>query len=468
MRRVGVRRLPMNGVDLWLFSIGILINLFAYRSFESILLAFGLYLTVLGLLLWPKPGGFYDCRIFTRVFAVGFTMAGVAAVYANYWADPGQLTSDANSFFEMATRRAAGLTLDDLKVIHEGGLAIVIWRAFYDFFAFLGFPRERHVGILLNVILVALTSVITLKMASRVYGQDPYRFKRLTLIFASCGLVWLFASIHIRDAIILLAVTALAYAWLAFLAKPGLGIRLVMIVGASILASGFFGFLRAEFVFVPTAMAMGGVAALMFGGETRRNQWVSYSLLMIGLGAATVLLLTFGDSIRLALSAGRAGYLQLAVDQHDSDSLGMALIVNQPMPIRLTLGSIYLFVFPIPFWSGFQLESVYHLFKSFNVLFFYFLTPLLLLSVRQLWKNKSQRASAFLFILFLSVGFTLSIAGTSLENRHLGAFLAPMFVLALKPDLRLLSVRNNYVQLIILMLGVVAGVHMLWVLLKIA
>ena len=144
----------------------------------------------------------------------------------------------------------------------------------------------------------------------------------------------------------------------------------------------------------------------------------------------------------------------------------MSLIINQPLLIRLTLGAIYLIIFPIHFWVGFQFESSYHLFKSFNVIYLYFVIPLLTLTVRQLWKDKSIRSPSMLFLLFLVFGFTLVIAATSLETRHLGAFFVPVFLLALLPDLRLKIVRHNYRQLLIAFLGTVFVIHYMWIIIR--
>ena len=43
------------------------------------------------------------------------------------------------------------LPLIQLQALHEGSLAIKIYSSAYDFFSVLGFPRERYVGILINV-----------------------------------------------------------------------------------------------------------------------------------------------------------------------------------------------------------------------------------------------------------------------------------------------------------------------------
>lgn len=458
--------LHINMINLALFSLGGCVVIFAYFSFLPILVASLFYGATYVLLCMPKLGGFYERYIFTRVFAVNLVMSGIAAIYANYFLDAGQLNNDAARFFDMASGRSDNLSLVELRVVHEGSLAIVMWGWFYDFFAALGFPRERYVGILANVTAVAFSGVLALKITRLVYGQDPERFKRLTILFASCGLFWIFAGIHLRDSLVLLSITMLAYSWLYFLAKPDLGWRLLQTVTMSLLLGLFFGFLRGEFVFVPIAMAMAGTAALMVGRKNGRNRLIAYVLVAAGLTAAGVLLAIFGEAIQYALLSGREGYMELSADQHGADSLGMALIINQPMPVRLVFGSIYLFVFPIPFWTGFQLESAYNLFKSFNVVFFYFLLPLLILALRQIWKDKRQRTATIMFMLFLLLGFTLAIAGTSLETRHFGAFLAPIFVLALLPDFNSPIVRHNYKLVLITMLTGVLLVHMAWAIMK--
>lgn len=387
----------INSLNLALFGLGVLINTASYLSLLPALLTilfFGFF--YIGLYLTPL-GGVWERRIFTRVFLVGFLMAGVAAVYANQLLDNSQLYSDAGGFYEMATTSPSRfLPLIQLEKLHEGALAIKLWSAIYDFSSAMGFPRERYVVILINVCAVALSGVVTLKMARLVYGHDAKRFKRLILLFSICGLFWLLAGIHLRDSIDLLAVTSLAYAWLFFLQKPDLSYRLILVTSASVMAGAYLGFLRGEFTFVPIATAMAATAALMLGVQSRRRL-ISYFLVIIGLGVAGWLVLTFGDTLQYTLIRGNQGYAELAADQHGADSLGVALILNQPIPIRVLLGSIYLFVFPIPFWSGFQLESVYNVFKSFNVVFFYFLLPLLALSLHTIWKDKSKRSPAILF-----------------------------------------------------------------------
>ncbi len=56
-------------------------------------------------------------------------------------------------------------------------------------------------------------------------------------------------------------------------------------------------------------------------------------------------------------------------------SLGKALVVNQPLPIRAVVGSAYLWVFPVPFWHGFFTGSLYHILKSLHAVFAFFSDP---------------------------------------------------------------------------------------------
>jgi len=71
------------------------------------------------------------------------------------------------------------------------------------------------------------------------------------------------------------------------------------------------------------------------------------------------------------------------------------------------------------------------------------------------------------FLLLLSLGFTIAIACTSLEARHFVVFLPPIFLLALLPDFSARSVRVNYKQHLTFTFACVTVVHLAWVAIKI-
>jgi len=459
--------LKVSQVNLALFALGALINAASYESLAPVVVAFIFFAALQLLLIMTPLGGHAEQRMFNRVFAVGFVMAGVAAFYANQLQDASQLFGDAGGFFDMATGKSSGLSLVEIQIVHEGALAIVIWSAIYDFLAALGFEKGRYIGVSINVVAVALSGVIGIKILRRIFGSDDYRFRRLTLLVSACGLFWIFAGIHLRDSLVLLGTTALAYAWVYYLAKPDLSWRLGQIVVWTLLALDFLGFMRGELAFVPVAMTFAALAALILSTkQDRRRRVVMFGLLILGCATVAAFAMIYLQDMIAALDRGREGYAELARDQHTADSLGMALIWNQPLPVRMVLGSIYLYVFPIPFWSGFQLESVYNVFKSANVVFFYFVLPLLAISILRLIRHKQARSVSVLFMLFLTLGFTLAIAGSSLETRHFGAFLLPIFVLATIPDLRERNVRLQYKRYLFVVLSGVIVVHLAWSVLK--
>lgn len=451
----------------WLFFLaGCLINGLSYESVEPIVASTAVFVVVFGFLTIPWVGGVGERFIFAQVFSVLWFTAGIASIYANWLRDPSQLISDAQSFFEMAAWRASGDTLDEIRETHDGSLAILIWREVYNFFVFFGFSRLRCIGILVNVVFVGLTSVVALRAMRSAFGSDILRLKYLALMFSSCGLLWLFSGIHIRDSAVLFLITVLLYSWILFLKKPDVTVKLAILGVASAAVALLLTTLRNEFLMVPIAMAIAGIASIAVGTKAKGFEIMGYVAVAVGLLGLGLLWSVYGEQTALDVTGGRIGYSNLSDSQHDRSSLGMSLIVRQALPIRLVLGTIYLFLFPIPFWSGFQLQNAYLLFKSCNVLMFYALIPMLCVSAAEIWRDASRRTPQVLFLLFCSIGFSATIAATSLETRHFGAFVVPIFLFALVADFTRKEARVNYRYYLQFMIGGVFAVHLLWALLK--
>ena len=141
----------------------------------------------------------------------------------------------------------------------------------------------------------------------------------------------------------------------------------------------------------------------------------------------------------------------------------MTLIVKQPLPVRLILGSLYLLVFPVPVWSGFEVISAIHAFRSFNAIFFYFVIPLVWVSLVEVVKDRSRRTPEVLFLVFLSCGMMFAIAATSLEPRHFGAFTLPLLAVAVGANVSDPSIRKNYWRATGGVLVAAVVLHVLWV-----
>lgn len=446
--------------------LGCLINVVAYDSVQPLLACALVFLAVTTLLSAANRPDGYEQRMFHTVFAVGWLMAGVAAVYANFLHDYSQTASDPAWFFDLASGRAGVQTLHSLESISEGAGAIILWRWVYNAFAAIGFARAPYIGILVNVVDVALSGVLAVKITRLVYGDELVRLNRLVRLFAWCGLLWLFAAIHLRDSAILLAVTWLVYVWVRYLAHPGLENLVVLAVG-TVADTALITLLRTDFLFVPLAMLFAGlVVSLVYDKSRGTRKLVAYGAGFAGVIIAAVLYATYYQQISNSLVGGYKLYVVMARQGAATGSLGMAVIVNQPLPVRLLFGSGFLYVYPIPFWAGLREHSAYGLFKSLNALFFYAFIPALVLSPVTLVRDSSLRTPPLMFLFLLVIGFTLAVAGTSGETRHLGAFLVPIFVLALVADLKTQENWRAYQKLRLVFLGLMAAVHLAWFALK--
>jgi len=420
---------------LLLFTcLGILINTFAYLSILPFFSCLIIYLTTLIITFLLGVKKIIFLKFYTNLFIIGFLVSGVSAFYANHLGDTSQLYSDASSFYELSSDINNNLSLQEIQLIHGGSLAIMIWNFFYFIFNLIGIPNERYIGIIINLNNIAIASIFILKCAIEIFGLNYKKIKKLFLFLATCGLLWLFSSIHLRDSFGYLFVSILIYEWVLFLNRRITIIKTIRLILLNLLFGLVLFFIREDFLLIPLLMMISSFASFVLNTDFKirkiyRNISVIIFILFTGFALSY-----YNDSILHILIEKKEGYSELATLQQDSNSLGMIYIVNQPIIIRLIFGSIYLFLFPIPFWSGFQLESAYSLFKSLNAIYFYFLTPIFLFSVLKLTKNYNQKR-ALIFLFFISISSIFSIALTSLETRHFGALLTPIFLLCLIPDM---------------------------------
>jgi hypothetical protein len=231
------------------------------------------------------------------------------------------------------------------------------------------------------------------------------------------------------------------------------------------LLTAAFAVLRTEFAFVPMVTTIIGLAAMVLAPsrqQSSRRRWFALILLIVGAVAASGYL---GEALDAA-GAGRESYGEQVAEQSAQSSLGALLIVNQPIPIRAIVGSVYLLVFPIPVWAGLASTSALQVFKSFNALFFYALLPLLVMACADLGRRAWLRTPERLFVLGMSATFTLAIALTSLESRHLGSFLVALFLLALVPDLDTAADRRRYWRALGVTVAAMGSIHLVWALAK--
>lgn len=443
------------------FALGGGLQIWLYDSIAPMVFVLLLAAPVVLLLMLRKGTASQEINIFLRSYSIGLLAAGIASYYAIALYDLLQLDSDASSFYELASQEGPVRSVQDLRTITEGAGAVVLWSWFYNIAELLGFPREPYIGISINVLVVALTTVVCARSAQALYGEDEYRFRRLVLFVTISGMLWLFAGVHIRDSVVFLAIATLSHTWISYLSRMERS-KLLPAIAATGIMMPILQTLRAEFFYVPLLIGATAVFALNFSQGRGDRRFIMLASSLMGTALLVIALIVFGEDIQRMLFAGQDAYGRWAVEESRSGSLGTALIVDQPLPIRLALGIPYLFYFPIPFWHGFSDESALYLFKSINALSFYFISPFIFVGAIIIAMNARLRSPAFVFILLTPFLLSAAVVFTSLEGRHFGAFLTFFFLVGLLPDMRN-KTEANMVQLT--MAVVVIGmcvVHVAW------
>ena len=451
------------------FCLGLILQIVAYQNIEAPFA--GIFFLLLGSCIFHRIsplGGRHEINAFLLFFSVCYFWSGVAGIYSVYLDDVSQ-KADASWFFDLASGMGYGLTLFELRGLTEGSGAVFMWRAIYDLVSSIGFQKGPYIAVAFNTFLVSIAGVFAIKTVRVIFSHDQHRVARFLRLFTMCGVFWLFAAILLRDSSVLLLNTLLVYVWVCYLMRPQWATAVLLVV-FSVISTAIFEYLRTEFFFVPVVMRVAGAGAIFVQGQLSRLSGVMSMLLIIGvLGLFIFILPSSPKDLADLLVSGHDQYAEMASDDGAGHgSLGMAYVVNQPIPVRLAIGSFYLQVFPIPFWSGLYVQSIYHLLKSLNAIFMWFVVPLAILGVRRSLQVKEKpKKAALVFLTFVYAGFTVAIAGTSLETRHLGAFLVPLLIVATVPDLMFLPDVRIFRRLLSAWLGLIMFIHIGWVILKV-
>ena len=133
-------------------------------------------------------------------------------------------------------------------------------------------------------------------------------------------------------------------------------------------------------------------------------------------------------------------YSRFSTRYNPDDSLGVRLVTNQPLPIRMVLGSVMLMIQPIPLWDYFTIDRLdYHWIKGYNGIYQVFVLPLVFvagLMTLRMFRRDREEALTFMFLIMYFLINLMGVVVTSLEQRHFGQFLVAALILATLPDTR--------------------------------
>ena len=368
--------LTFSSFTLYLISLATIC--FSYQSIEPFLIINFFLSLFLGLVFLLCGRRHFDDFISTFfIFSICLFWSAIASIYLNVFDDSQYTGGDSGFFLELAK---GGYFVNPIFLgsnFYDGIGAVSVWKIFYDIFAIAGFAKLPYIGVTINIILVSLSGLFSLKMVKMIYPNDQSRYYRFIFLYCSCGLLMLFASLHLRDAFVLLVVTFLSFGWVNFI-KHKTFIDFLALSLITAISSFAFLYLRAEFVALSLGFALSfSVAYLLTKNLSRLNKNVLVLLFCL-LG---IMLLTLVSNLTSSFSDLFEASIAYSQAAEKSGSLGYEFIISQPLPIRLILGSIILFIMPIPFWSGIELNSIYYLFKSLSAFYFYFFIPLMFLSL---------------------------------------------------------------------------------------
>lgn len=399
------------------------------------------------------------------LFSFFWMISGVSAIYAELFKDQYQVTSDAANFYTLSSGESDGLELLEIQKLTEGAAVVIVWRKFYNIFHWFGLEKMRYIGVLLNCIFVAAAGFVTIKTAHHIYGRNQKVSNNIVVLFCCCSLFWLYATIHVRDSAILLSISLLCFFWTRYIVCKGI-INFIIVMLMSVLGMYVLFYLRAEFILVPVVLFLTYIISVTIFNQYGFTKRIFIYAAFIVVAISVAFFVYTNSSVISLYQEGRDMYKELAGNEiGQGGSLGYSLVVSAPFPLRMVIGPLYMFIFPIPFWSGFFAGSAYELYVSLNAFFLYTCAPLLFLAVSSIFRKQENRRPVLLFHVLVCLGFCFGVGLTSLEIRHFGVFWSSLIIVVLLPLLNNKD-KNKRNITFLFYFAAIAFIHTVWAILK--
>lgn len=446
---------------------------YANRGLDAFFLAVLLLLAGTALAGLIFGGRRPEVRAFGLAYAACLAAGGLAQCYSLVVFDQPMSTNDANNFFNALLTEPPYYSLHDWATIWTGDrflgfgapLALVIWQQVYHVFSGMGFAHGPYVGVMFNALAVGLAGGVTVATARELFGSDRVRLRRTGTLFAFCGIFWLFGAILIRDCFTLLLNAAVLWGLVRLVNRPSLR-NLILSAVVTLCASACIWYLRKNSIYLFGLFYLLAFVCWYWRGKASiAHVFATLSLPAVLIVASAFLYQYFEATIDAILYTSEF-YEGSAAQSSQDDSLGMALVVNQPAPVRATLGSGVLMAFPIPLWAYLKAGATeYELIKTWQGVYKLFLLPLALAGFWIVVKraiHARATLNAQFFIAVYAVLMLVAVAGTTLETRHYGQFMPAVILLAVVPDMGVPADRKKRRNMAFLWLGVLGTVHLAW------
>jgi hypothetical protein len=402
---------------------------------------------------------------FITFFSVGLFWIAVSSFFRIYLFDYSQNTSDAYFFYQKSIDFKSKESINELIILTEGSLAVYFWRLIYSLTSFFGFASTPFYGIIFNNLILSFTAIIGVKISNIIFNNDMERAKRFILYFCSCGIFWLAASVHMRDAFIIFLTTILFYFAIKQINNNTTKNKLVFF-GIVIFFTVLFPFLRTEFYFIPAFIFFCTFLPSLFLQRHKFIRYIPFLLLFIFLIVVISNLGLFDFNLLEVLNRGKRGYQEEIDVTANAGSLGVKLVIDQHPLVRLLIGSLYLQIYPIPFWYGFKTDTIYDFFKSINLFFLWGILASIYVCLKEISFYTLEVKKYLFFSLFIYLLMVFAISMSSLETRHLGCFFVPIIIIACAPDYtKKINVKRFKIAIFNILLFILL-VHVSWGILK--
>ena len=303
--------------------------------------------------------------------------------------------------------------------------------------SWLGFKFAPYTGVMFNATIMGLVGAITVQIGRDLFGDDPWRLRRIGTIVAANGLFILFGAVLLRDCFNAFFMTLVIWGAIRLLVRAKIGSLIFMtaMIGISAWALQY---LRGESFLLVFLYGFLAILLWFFKRSGFAGSMVTFLFVVSFLGSA--FLSFYIQDVTETQVFQMERYTNIAIAQGADDSLGVRFVYNQPLPIRLVLGSVSLMITPIPLWAHFRIGALdYHWIKGYNGIYQLFVLPLVfagsLAAFRTFFRDTKRSWPLIYLVMFVIINM-FGVAATSIELRHLGQFMSAVVIIAAMPDTR--------------------------------